>query len=137
MIAAVGAVALLIAMFLKWAGADTAGLPVAEGASSSVNVWKLPGSDLDIYLLITALVALLPALLALTGSAEEFSFVSAATFLLGVVGAILVISWLTFDFPDGAERKIGAFIGLAAVIVIAIGGFRSMQEEVAGEIGSA
>jgi hypothetical protein len=134
MIAAVGAVALLIAMFLKWAGAFPAGVPVPEGAASSVNVWKLPGSDLDIYLLITAVVALLPALLALTNSAEEFSFVSAATFLLGVVGAILVISWLTFDFPDGAERKIGAFIGLGAVIVIAVGGFRSMQEEVAGEI---
>lgn len=45
-----------------------------------------------------------------------------------------MISWLTFDFPDGAERKIGAYIGLGAVIVIAIGGFRAMQEEVAGEI---
>jgi apolipoprotein N-acyltransferase len=92
------------------------------------------GSDLDIYLLITAAVGLLLAVVALTGSADEFSFVSAATFLLGLVGAILVISWLTFDFPDGAERKIEAYIGLGAVIVIAIGGFRAMQEEVAGEI---
>jgi hypothetical protein len=137
-IAAVGGIALLVAMFLKWAGADVpglpAGVPVPEGASSSVNLWKLPGSDLDIYLLITAVVALLPALLAVTDSAVEFSFVSAATFLLGVVGAILVISWLTFDFPDGAERKIGAYIGLGAVIVIAVGGFRAMQEEVAREI---
>jgi hypothetical protein len=72
--------------------------------------------------------------MAMTDSAEEFSFVSAATLVLGAVAAILVISWLTFDFPDGADRKIGAFIGLGAAIVIAVGGFRAMQEEVVGEI---
>ncbi|MGE5858647.1 MAG: hypothetical protein ACM31K_09185, partial [Solirubrobacterales bacterium] len=80
------------------------------------------------------IVAALPALLALTDSAEEFSFVSAAAFLLGVVGVILVAAFLTVDFPDGADRKIGAFLGLAATIAIAAGGFRAMQEEVAGEI---
>jgi hypothetical protein len=51
--------------------------------------------------LITAVVARLPALLALTGS---------------------------------ANRKIGSLIGLGAALVIAFGGFRAMQEEVAGEI---
>jgi hypothetical protein len=143
-IAAVGAVALLVAMFLPWIGVSGPSLPsgvnlppgvansVAGAGSSSENVWK--GSTLDVYLLITVIVAALPALLALTDSAEEFSFVSAATFLLGVVGTILVIAYLTVDFPDGPDRKYGAFIGLAAVIVIAIGGFRAMQEEVAGEI---
>jgi hypothetical protein len=137
-IAAVGAAALLVAMFLPWIGSGgpdiPAGVPVPEGVSTDTtqNVWK--GPTLDIYLLITVIVAALPALLALTDSAEEFSFVSAATFLLGAVGTILVIAWLTIDFPDGAERKYGAFIGLAAVIVIAVGGFRAMQEEVAGEI---
>jgi hypothetical protein len=137
MIAAVGAAALLVSMFLKWGGADVpdlpAGVPAPEGAGS-VNVWELPGGQLDIYLLITAIVALIPALMALTDSAEEFSFVSAATFLLGVVAVIMIAVWLTIDFPDGAERKIGAFIGLGAAIVIAFGGFRAMQEEVAGEI---
>jgi hypothetical protein len=138
-IAAVGAAALLVAMFLPWIGVGGPELPsgvsVPPGVSTGgtdENIWK--GSTLDIYLLVTAIAALLPALLALTDSAEEFSFVSAATFLLGVVGAILVATWLTVDFPDGAERKIGAFIGLGATIVIAFGGFRAMQEEVAGEI---
>jgi hypothetical protein len=138
-IAAVGAVALLIAMFLPWIGVSgpsiPAGIPVPSGVSTSTteNVWK--GSTLDIYLLITVIVAALPALLALTDAAEEFSFVSAATFLLGVVAVILVAAYLTVDFPgQGAERKIGAFIGLGAAIVVAFGGFRAMQEEVAGEI---
>ncbi len=144
LIAAIGAVALLVAMFLPWIGVIGPSLPsgvnlppgvpsgVTGGGSTSDNIWQ--GSTLDVYLLITAVVALLPALMALTDAAEEFSFVSAATFLFGVVGAILVIAFLTVDFPDGADRKYGAFIGLAAALVIAFGGFRAMQEEVAGEI---
>ena len=138
LIAAIGAAVLLIAMFLPWIGVSgpsiPAGVPVPSGVdtSSSENIWK--GSTLDIYLLITVIVAGLPALLALTDSAEEFSFVSAATFLLGAVAVILVAAWLTIDFPDGADRKIGAFIGLVAAIAVAYGGYRAMQEEVAGEI---
>jgi hypothetical protein len=139
MIAAVGAAALVVAMFLPWIGVSgtslPAGITVPNGLStggSSENVWK--GSTLDVYLLITVIVAALPALLSLTDSAEEFSFVAAATFLLGVVAVILIVAFLTVDFPDGADRKVGAFIGLAAGIAIAFGGFRAMQEEAAGEI---
>jgi hypothetical protein len=138
LIAGIGAVVLLVAMFLPWIGTSgpsiPAGITVPSGVStsSSENIWK--GSTLDVYLLITVIVAVIPALLALTDSAEEFSFVSAATFLLGVVAVILVAAFLTVDFPDGADRKYGAFIGLVAAIVIAFGGFRAMQEEVAGEI---
>jgi hypothetical protein len=127
-------------MFLPWVGVSGSSLPsgvqlpggVSAGGSTSDNIWK--GSSLDIYLLVTVIIAALPALLALTDASEEFSFVSAATFLLGVVAVILVAAFLTVDFPDGADRKIGAFIGLGAAIVIAIGGFRAMQEEVAAEI---
>ena len=138
MIAAVFGVVLLVAMFLPWVGVSgpelPAGVAVPEGldTSSSENIWK--GSTIDIYLLITAVVAILPALLALSGSAEEFSFTSAATFMLGVVGAVLVIAFLTIDFPDGADRKVGAILGLVAVIGVAAGGFRAMQEELAAEI---
>jgi hypothetical protein len=139
MIAAAGAVVLLVAMFLPWIGVSgpslPAGISVPNGVSTgstSENIWK--GSTLDVYLLITVIVAAVPALLALTDSAEEFSFVSAATFLLGVVAVILIVAFLTVDFPDGADRKYGAFIGLVAAAVVAFGGFRAMQEEVAGEI---
>jgi len=138
-IAAVSGVVLLVATFLPWIGVSGPDLPAnlpgvseSAGGSDSEDIWK--GSSLDVYLLITAIVALVPLLLALSGSAEEFSFASAATFLLGVVGVILVAVFLTIDFPDGAERKVGAFIGLAAVIGIAFGGFRALQEEVAADI---
>jgi len=138
LIAGVGAAVLLVAMFLPWFGVSgpsiPAGITVPSGVdtSSSENVWK--GSSLDVYLLITVIVAAIPALLALTDSAEEFSFVSAATFLLGVVAVILTIAFLTVDFPDGADRKYGAFIGLVAAAAIAYGGFRAMQEEVTADI---
>ena len=137
MVAAVGGIALLVALWLPWIGTSGPSLPsgVVPGGvdtSTSQNIWK--GSSLDIYLLITGAVALLPALMALTDSAEEFSFVSAAALVLGTVAVILVIAFLTVDFPDGADRKIGAFIGLGAAILIAVGGFRAMQDEVAAEI---
>src|SRR3954451_13165631 len=87
-IAAVGAVVLFVAMFLPWIGTSgpsiPAGITVPSGVSTSTseNIWK--GSTLDVYLLVTVIVAALPALLAVTDASEEFSFVSAATFLLGV-----------------------------------------------------
>jgi hypothetical protein len=121
-ISAVFGIALLVATFLPWAGAG--------GIDS--KLWD--GSTLDIYLAITGALAILPALLALTDAAEEFSFAAAASFILGVVGTALVAAFLTVDFPDGADRKLGAWIGLVAVIGVAYGGFRSMQEEVGGEI---
>jgi hypothetical protein len=137
-IAVIGAAAVLVASFLDWVGAGgtvTGPAGASVSVSASVNVWKITGSVLDVYILIAGVVALLPALLALTDASEEFSFVSAATFILGMVGVLLVLAFLTVDFPGhGAERKIGAYIGLAGFVVMAIGGFRAMQEEVAGEI---
>ena len=121
-ICAVFGIALLVATFLPWAGAG----------GTDVKLWD--GSTLDIYLAITGAIAVFPALMALTDAAEEFSFAAAATFILGIVGTILVVAFLTVDFPDGVDRKIGAWIGLIAVIGVAFGGFRSMQEEVGGEI---
>jgi hypothetical protein len=143
-IALVGAAVVLVASFLDWAGASGGGgtVNVPGGASvnvpevsASVNVWEIPGSVLDVFIAVSAVVAALPALLALTDSAEEFSFVSAATFVLGVTGVLLAAAFLTVDFPGGgAERKIGAFLALGGFIVMSFGGFRAMQEEVAGEI---
>jgi hypothetical protein len=145
-IAAIGAIVVLVASFLEWTGSGGIGGGTITGpggasvnapgvAGTSYDAWEIPGSVLDVFIVIAGVVALLPALLALTDAAEEFSFVSAATFILGIVGVLLVAAFLTVDFPGhGAERKIGAYIGLAGFIVMTLGGFRAMQEEVAGEI---
>ncbi|HKH22166.1 MAG TPA: hypothetical protein VKA88_00975 [Solirubrobacterales bacterium] len=146
-IAAVGAIIVLVASFLDWVGSGgvSGGTVTGPGGASvtvpgvsgpSFNVWEIPGSVLDVFIVVAGVVALLPALLAFADAAEEFSFVSAATFVLGVVGILLVVAFLTVDFPgEGAERELGAYIGLAGFLVMAFGGFRAMQEEVvAGEI---
>jgi hypothetical protein len=139
-IAAVGAVALVVATFLPWAGASgsvpnlPAGVNVPSAASTSIDLWKIPASSLDVFLIFTAIVAALPALLALTDAADEFSFVSAAAFVLGVGAVISILAFMTVDFPAEGETKYGCWIGLAAALVITFGGFRAMQEEVAGEI---
>jgi len=142
-IAALGAAVVLVASFLDWVGSGgvSGGTITGPGGGSvtvpgvsgpSFNAWQIPGSVLDVFIVVSAVVALLPALLALTDASEEFSFVSAATFVLGIVGALLVAALLTVDFPGhGAERKIGAWIGLAGFVVMAFGGFRAMQDEVA------
>ena len=142
-IAALGAAVVLVASFLDWVGAGGVGggtitgpgggsVPVPSVSGPSYNVWEIPGSVLDVFIVVAAVVALLPALLALTDASEEFSFVSAATFVLGFVGILLVAAFLSVDFPGhGAERKVGAWIALAGFIVMAFGGFRAMQDEVA------
>jgi hypothetical protein len=145
-IAAVAAVVLVVATFLPWAGAGGSvpslpsgihlppGVSAPSSASTSVDVWKIPASPLDVFLILTAVVAALPALLALTDAADEFSFVSAATFILGIAAVIQILAFMTVDFPAAGETKYGCWIALAASLAITYGGFRAMQEEVAGEI---
>jgi len=140
-IAAVGAVVILVASFLDWVGSGGGGAVTVPGAGTvnvsgpSFNAWEIPGSVLDVFIVVTAIAALLPALLVITNAAEEFSFASAATLILGFVGVLLVAAFLSVDFPgSGAERKIGAWLGLIGFAVIAFGGFRAMQEAVAGEM---
>src|SRR3954449_12963566 len=92
LIAAIGAVVLLVGMFLPWIGVSGPSIPAGITAPSGVDTRSSEnvrqGSSPQVSLLITVIVAAIPAVLALTDSAEEFSFVSAATFLLGVVAVI-------------------------------------------------
>ena len=141
LIAAAGAGVILIASFLDWVGSGGGGAVTVPGAGTvnvsgpSFNAWEIPGSVLDVFIVVTAVFALLPVLLGLMDASEEYSFLSAGTLILGVVGVLLVAAFLTVDFPgSGAERKIGAWIALIGFAVIAFGGFRAMQEEVAGAI---
>ena len=118
-IAAGGALLLIISLFLPWFGA-----PGAE----SLSGWEGQTTN-DIYLLITALVAL-GALAIGTGAMLPGLTWSGATALLGGVATILMLWLVVIDFPDGGERKIGLWLGLVAVIAIAAGGFMATQEDV-------
>ena len=101
LLAGLGGLLLFGFLFLPWfgvAGVDQTGW---QGQSTT-----------DVYLLITAMVAVAAAL-------------PGTRTLLGGVGTVLLI-WLSFiDFPSGADRKVGVYLALVAAIVITVGGFMS------------
>jgi len=132
MIAGVSAIALFIFLFLPWLGADLPeGVEVPEGTDDSFNAWKAT-QTLDFYLLIVALMALVPAALALSGSRAAFPFAGAATtFILAVIGVLLIII-LLIDPGEGAETKIGLWLGLLATAGVAVGSWLAMQDEATG-----
>jgi hypothetical protein len=111
-IAGVGGLALLIFLFLPWFG-DLSGW---EGQSST-----------DIFMLITALVAIGTALTAGGGISFPGVSMDGATALLGGVATILLIWLIVFDFPEGADRGIGIILSLFAAGAIAYGGWTAAQ----------
>jgi hypothetical protein len=108
-IAAVGGVLLFICLFLPWFG-DVSGW---EGQSST-----------DIYMAITAGVAIGAAFAPGRDTAIPGVTRSGATALLGLVALALVLWLLIFDFPEGADRGAGILLSIVATAAIAYGGWR-------------
>lgn len=111
-IAGVGGVLLFISLFLPWFG-DVSGW---EGQSTT-----------DLYLLITAAVAIACALgvgLPLAGVTMD-----GAAALLGGVATVLLLWLILFDFPDGVDRGIGIFLALIASVVIVFGAMQATPNE--------
>jgi hypothetical protein len=122
MIAGGAGVLLIIFLFLPWVGAE---------GQDSFSGWK-SSNTLDIFLLITAVVAIAAALTAGGGIALPGVTMNGAAAVLGTVGTILVLWLLIFDwFADPASRKIGIFLSLIAVAAIAFGSYSAAQEETA------
>jgi hypothetical protein len=121
LIAAGGGVLLFIFLFLPWFG---------TGGDTNLSGWEGQSST-DIYLLITAVVAIGAAL---TGGGVLLPglTLNGATALLGAVGTIVLLWLVLFDFPDGADREVGLYLSLIAVAVIAAGGYSASQGEVGG-----
>jgi hypothetical protein len=116
LVTGVGGLMLFGFLFLPWFG--QAGLSETgwEGQSST-----------DLYLLITAMVAVAAALPARRAMLLPGVTLSGAAALLGAVGSVLLV-WLSFiDFPSGADRKVGVYLGLVAALVITVGGLMSSQ----------
>jgi len=121
-IAAGGGILLFAFLFLPWIGAP---------GRDSLNAWEAV-SPTDIYLLITALVAVLAAVAGGGSVGPPGMTMNGATALLGAVGTILLLWLLVIDFPDGFDRKIGLYLGLLAVIAIAVGGYMAAQGDARG-----
>jgi hypothetical protein len=120
-IAGLGGLFLFVVLFLPWFGDVTGTKSGWEGQSAT-----------DIYLLITAVVALVTALGAGRGMVIPGLTMNGATALLGGVAMILLL-WLSFlDFPAGEDRKVGVYLGLVASAIVAFGGYKAAQDETGG-----
>jgi hypothetical protein len=108
-IAGAGGVLLVICLFLAW--------------FDPLSGWE-SFNAFDVYLLITAAIAILWAVAGegptnLTGVTRH-----GAAALLGVIGLVLVLWVLIFDFPEGADRGIGILLAIPATGAIAYGASR-------------
>lgn len=146
-VAAVSAALLLVSLFLAWGGVGgdipdlpdipegtpgAAGLEGIQGAAedaASVTGWESQNT-LDLYLAILSAFVLGNVAMTLSGYPEGLPFApAAATFLLGAIGTVLV-AYVLLDIPEGAERKIGIYLAIAAVIGVTVGSYLQMRDDV-------
>jgi hypothetical protein len=111
LIAGAGGVLLIVSLFLPW----------AEKGGVGRTGWEL-WTMADVFFLIAGLCAIAAAI---TGGRfglfrPDLTLIG-ATDLLGLVATVLIGWLLIFDFPDGADRDIGAFLALIGAITIAGG----------------
>jgi hypothetical protein len=155
LIAAVSAVLLFIFMFLPWFEIPGVEATLPEGLPEDIDLGGAPGVEptsfnaweaenpLDIFLLLTILVALGGVLLSSSGGGAGMPVpLSLATFLFGALATVMVL-YQVFDTPIGlvvddagvpdVSNKIGLFLSLLACAGIAVGGYLSMQDEATGE----
>jgi hypothetical protein len=131
MIAGVGGIVLLIALFLPWYGvsADVAGVSVSVSGSG----WEVLGF-IDILLFLIAVVAI--AVVAGRATNRLPAEVPGSLVLLGLGAlAVLLVLFRIIDIPAGdvpdsvdLSRKIGIFIALIGAAAVAYGGWQSNAE---------
>jgi hypothetical protein len=135
-IAAFGAVALFIVMFLPWyslkGGNRTLFLLRAGGSPSppTGNAWEAYST---IYLLLLALVVVGLAMAALAAAPREleFSFATGVT-VYGLLMVGVIIYKVFVHRPGGnkfSEVDYGAYLGLAAIIAITVGAFLTARRD--------
>jgi hypothetical protein len=132
-IAAAGGVALVVTMFLPWYGA-TLTVPDIGTAADSFSGWE-SFQVIDLVLFLTAVLAVAFAAVRATGSERENVAIpmDVAVLVAGLVCCALIAYRLIEPPIEEARfvepsRDYGGFIGLAAAIVMAIGGLLAVGE---------
>ena len=135
-VAALGGIALIVALFLDWFGISPV-TPSGQVVSNFPGINTNPtGTDawqslqfIDFCLLLTGIVAVKAAALRVLGKRLAGPFpISAAVCLLGAVAALLVL-WRIFDPPSDGSLKVGVFLGLASTLAITYGGYMASLED--------
>jgi hypothetical protein len=134
-IAAGSAVALFIFMFFSWYGVDVGPISSAlldrAGVDTTVTAW-VAFDLLDLFLLLTIVVAI--GLAVLTATGRSVALPVAASVITAVLGALatLFVAYRILNQPgpnDVITVKIGAWLGLLACAGIAVGGYLAMRDE--------
>jgi hypothetical protein len=132
LIAGVSGVALLVVMFLPWFGLpDVVADPLEQfsGIDTTVNAWEA-FDFIDLVLMLAVISGVGLAVLAAAQPNVQLPVAaSAITAGIGILGAVFVIYRVLDPILVGADREIGLYLGLVAVVGIAIGGWMAMQEE--------
>ncbi len=106
-----GGVLLIVSLFLPWASVG----------GTTHNGFELL-TVADVFLVIVALVAIAAAVTwGRFGLFRADVSVNGAADLLAVVASIVLVWFVVFDFPSGADRGVGVFLALFATIAIAGG----------------
>jgi len=113
LVAGLGGLLLFGFLFLPWFGEAGGNLTGWEGQTTT-----------DLYMLITAMVAVAAALPGTRALLVPGVTMSGAAAMLGGVATVLLI-WLSFIDSGDADRKVGLYLALVAAILIAVGGFMS------------
>ena len=117
LVAGAGGFFLFVFLFLPWFGVGQVTQSGWEGQSTT-----------DIYLLITAVIAVFTAATAGRGMVLPGMTTNGATTPLGGVASILLLWLIVFDFPGGADRKIGLYLSFLAAVAITVGGALASRE---------
>ena len=122
-IALAGAIALIASLFLHWYG--------TEGGGAEVTAWQAFGI-LDVVLVLLALVAVaLFATQATRSSPAIPVFFSVMTIVAGLLAVLLILLRIVFQPGPNALVSVepGAWLGLAAAVLVLAGGWRSTRVE--------
>lgn len=143
-IVGISAVLLFIFMFFDWFSVDISGGEGLFSVSYGGSAWEA-FSYIDLFLLLTVLVAVAVVVIRLTDALVEPPVsLSAVAAVLGGISVLLIL-YRIIDPPGDTEGltgveinpALGIFLGLIAAVGIAYGGYRAMKEEGTsfGEIG--
>ena len=128
-LAAAGGILLIVSLLLPWY--DT-GIPTRTGFDTTrVTVTGFEAlSVIDILLALLALLALaLPALQATQDAPNKPVGAAVMTVVFGAIGVLLVVFRLIDAPADGFEVTAGAWVALAATVLITVAGWRSLAAE--------
>jgi hypothetical protein len=130
-IAGAAGVALIASLSLHWYGFESANLVPLGGGGAEATAWQAFGV-LDVVLVVLALFPL--ALVVLQASRESPAIpvaFSVFSLLAGLLAALLILVRIVDQPGDNALVGVepGAWLGLAAALVIAGGAYRSLRVE--------